>query len=339
MGAGLDDIAEAAIGLFMALSDAAVVVDVLEDRDDVRVIAVNPATAAGFFGTEPAALVGRLGSELYPPQELADVVRRARQALAAGEPQSYEAVRERPQGRRVVTATVIPVGPSRVVSHGRDISDHVEALRKLDDLEGLADIGSWQWNLADRSLTWSAHYRRILGVDDDEEPATLDRILDRMHPDDRDRVMERVRAASSGAHEGRPITYRIVRPDGEERVVEGRGHVVTDVAGQPIRMFGTVQDVTEAHRAAADRLRLERALAGQRQALELNDNVVQGLSAAWLAFELGQTDEGIALVQRTTRDAQQLVHSLLREAAMDEALAPGDLAREAPANVDHPDPA
>lgn len=330
----MDEIAEAALGLFMALTDGAVILDVFDDRDDVRIVAANPAMAAGFG--DPEALQGRLGSELYPPAELADVVRRARDTLAAGVPTSYEAVRELPQGRMVVAATIVPVGPSRVLIHGRDVSERVEATRRLERLEVLADIGSWQWNLHDRTMQWSTHYRRIVGVGDDESPS-LERIDSLIHPEDRDRVRGRIELTSTGTDEVRTVTYRIVRPDGEERVIEGRGELVSDEEGRPLRMFGTIQDVTDSHRADEDRRRLQRALQRQKQALELNDNVVQGLAAAWLAFDLGQVEEGIGLVQRTTRDAQGLVNALLREAAADEPLAPGDLARRVPANVDHPE--
>ncbi|HSK23615.1 MAG TPA: PAS domain S-box protein [Egicoccus sp.] len=330
----MDEIAEAAVGLFMALTDGAVVLDVLEDRDDVRIVAANQAMAAGFGG--PATLRGRLGSELYPPAELADVVRRARDTLAAGVPTSYEAVRELPQGRLVIAASIVPIGPSRVISYGRDVSERVEATRRLEQLEVLADIGSWQWNLHDRTLHWSRQYRRILGVSDDENP-TIERVMELIHPDDRERVRGRAEITSAGQDQPGGATYRIVRPDGEERVVEGRGELVSDDQGRPLRMFGTIQDVTESHRADEDRGRLQQALHRQKQALELNDNVVQGLAAAWLAFDLGQVEEGIGLVQRTTRDAQNLVNALLHEAAENEPLAPGDLARRVPANVDHPE--
>ncbi|MFA9444965.1 PAS domain-containing protein [Egicoccus sp. AB-alg6-2] len=329
----LDDVTGAAIGLFMALEDGAVVLEVLDD--DLRIVAVNPAMAA-LFGIDAASLRGRLGSELYPPAELADVVRRARETLAGGHPTDYEAVRELPQGRRVVRASMIPVGGDRILAYGRDVSDQVEATRKLEELETLADIGSWDWNLIDDTLQWSAQYRRIIGLREDE-PASMDRVLELIHPDDLDRVTGRIDLVSSGRDVVRGVTYRVVRPDGEVRVVQGRGEVVTDDAGNPIRMFGTVQDVTDVHRAEEDRQRLQRAIEGQRQALELNDNVVQGLSAAWLAFELGQVDEGVALVRRTTSDAQELVTTALREAARDEPIGPGDLARAAPANVESPD--
>ncbi|MFA9430350.1 PAS domain-containing protein [Egicoccus sp. AB-alg2] len=331
----MEEIAEAATALFHALADGAAVFELLPGGDDLRVVVAN-AAAAAVFQLPEAQLRGRLGSELYPPDELADVLRRARDTLAAGGPVSYRAVREQPYGRRVVEATMIPFGRERVVVHGRDISERAEALRRLDELERLADIGSWGWNVADGTVTWSRQYRRILGIADDE-PASIPRVLDLVHPDDRDRVLGRIDVVGSGRDIVRGITYRIVRPSGEVRVVQSRGEVVTDADARPVRVFGTMQDVTEQQRAEQACRQLDRALARQRQALELNDNVVQGLSAAWLAFELGQHQEGIDLVQRTTLDAQGFISRLLREAAEDEPLQPGALARVAPANVDHPE--
>lgn len=330
----MDELGEAAVLLFEALDEGAVVLDVIDERDDLRVVAANRAVA-GELG-DPAALVGRLGSELYPPAELADVVRRARETLAAGEPTRYRAVRELPQGRLVVEATIVPVGPSRVITYGRDVSAEVEAASQLEQLESLAQIGSWHWNLDDGSFRLSAEYRRILGWGSDD-PVTVETIAQAIHPDDRERVLERMQLTSTGRDEVRGATYRIVRPDGEERVVHGTGELVVDGEGRPIRMFGTTQDITARANAEEDRRRLDRALERHQRALELNDNVVQGLSSAWLAFDLGEIDEGIALVRRTTRDAQNLVNAMLHEAAADEPLAPGDLARRVPANAEHPE--
>ncbi|GGI04248.1 PAS domain-containing protein [Egicoccus halophilus] len=339
----MDELAAAGFALFEAMSDLVVLLEVLGDEDDVLVVAANQA-ATDAIG-EGVSLPGRRGSELYTHSDLADVVGRARQVLATGEPLTYQAVRELAEGRRVAAATMIPVGASsRVVVHGRDISDQVESYRRLAELEELAEIGSWQWNIRDDVVTWSPQYRRIVGATPGE-PASMARSLELVHPDDRRLVAERVDLVSRGADRPRGLTYRIVRPDGEERVVQARGEVVAGDDGRPLRMFGTTQDVTEERRAEADRQRLEAALTDQRRAIELNDNVVQGLCAAWLAFELDRVEEGIALVRRTTRDAQQLVTGLLTGAASDGGpFAPGDLARVAPANPasvagERPDPA
>jgi len=329
----LDEIAEAASALFDALADGAAVLEILPDEQDVRVVAANAAAVAVFqFPTSHPA--GRLGSELYPPEELADLLRRVGDARAVGGPVSYRAVREQPHGRRVIEATMVPVGPDRTVLHGRDVSDHAEALRLLDELERLADIGSWGWNVADGSVSWSLQYRRIHGLDD-HEPASITRMLGLIHPDDRERVVNRIDLVGAGQDAvARGLTYRIVRPCGEERRVQSRGDLVTDRRGRPVRVFGTLQDVTEQHRAERARHRLDGALARQRQALELNDNVVQGLSAAWLALELGEVEDGVDLVRRATQDAQRLISRLLHEASEGEPLEPGALARVSPANVD-----
>jgi ATP/maltotriose-dependent transcriptional regulator MalT len=90
---------------------------------------------------------------------------------------------------------------------------------------------------------------------------------ERVHPDDRARTDAAVR---NTLETGNPIDldYRVVRPDGRIRRLHGRAEVIVDEAGRPVRLAGTVQDVTEV-RAAEDAL--ERTAAElTRRALELH---------------------------------------------------------------------
>ena len=81
-----------------------------------------------------------------------------------------------------------------------------------------------------------------------QPPVTLDRAWDQVHPGDRARV-EGVFAAAG--RDGRPYlcTFRLRRDDGTGRVVESRGRPELDAAGKAVRMFGTIQDITELRRA------------------------------------------------------------------------------------------
>ena len=85
---------------------------------------------------------------------------------------------------------------------------------------------------------------------------------------------------------------RIVRPDGEVPLpVDQRRGASTTTTGTPVRMRGTCIDITERVLAEHSReeaaIRLGDAQLRRRQASEINDNVVQGLTAAGYALELG----------------------------------------------------
>ena len=71
----------------------------------------------------------------------------------------------------------------------------------------------------------------------------------------------------------------------------------------------------------------------QRQALEIHDNVVQGLATAKLSFELDRPEEGLAALERTLEASRRIITGLLGESGSELELQPGDLRRETPARA------
>jgi PAS domain S-box-containing protein len=137
--------------------------------------------------------------------------------------------------------------PDRIVAAGRDIHDRRRELRVTESrsllaaTERVARIGSWEWRPDGDVAHLSAELRRILAVDDDT--FSLHRLLDIAHPGDRTRLAAAVqRSVATGA--ALDVEYRVVHADGEVRVVRERGECVVE-NGEVVRMFGTVQDVTE----------------------------------------------------------------------------------------------
>lgn len=106
-----------------------------------------------------------------------------------------------------------------------------------------ADIGSWEWDIASGKITCSEPLEPMFGYAKGTFPGTLQALMDRTHPDDR----EHVRAAAQAALAGRcdyHVERRIVLPDGNCRWIASIGDVVRDKQGKPLRMFGIAQDVT-----------------------------------------------------------------------------------------------
>ena len=127
-----------------------------------------------------------------------------------------------------------------------------EALRQseseLAEAQRLAQIGSWNWDLQKNVMTWSDEHYRIFGVQrGDIDVNCDDAVFDFIHPADRDLVRSVV-AKTTETKEPFNFYYRIVRRDGEERIIQSSGSIEPDERGQPIRMFGTAQDVTERRR-------------------------------------------------------------------------------------------
>jgi PAS domain S-box-containing protein len=106
----------------------------------------------------------------------------------------------------------------------------------------VAHVGSWDWDFATNVVNRSLELSRILGAPAGESVVTAADMA-RVHPEDRDRVQAQVARAIRDRVPFR-AEYRVVRPDAE-CVVEARGEVVYDPAGRPLRMTGTLQDVSE----------------------------------------------------------------------------------------------
>ena len=125
---------------------------------------------------------------------------------------------------------------------------------KLAEAQQIARMGSWEWEIAADRVTWSDELYRIYGVTRRRaSPGSYGSYLDKVHADDRARVGRVIETALT---ERRPwsLDYRIVRPDGELRMIHARGEVVLDENGRPAVVHGTCQDVTESHRVE-DQLR------------------------------------------------------------------------------------
>lgn len=123
--------------------------------------------------------------------------------------------------------------------------------RQLAEAQQIARIGSWEWLLPDGKVTWSDEMYRIHGFQPQEFPVTFERAIAQVLPEDVAVIQKNVEdALSRGRSQDLPqIEYRIVRTDGSERTLIGRAALTVGPEGEPLRMLGTVRDVTDEQRA------------------------------------------------------------------------------------------
>ncbi len=142
-------------------------------------------------------------------------------------------------------------GERGALIHLRDVSAQKQtelALRASEDsllrAQQIARMGNWDWDIPSGELRWSDEIFRIFGRKPREFKATYEAFLNTIHHEDRDAVVMAVNQAVN-EHAPYSIEHRIVRPSGEVRYVSEQGRVFCDEAGSPLRMIGTVQDITE----------------------------------------------------------------------------------------------
>jgi diguanylate cyclase (GGDEF)-like protein/PAS domain S-box-containing protein len=122
------------------------------------------------------------------------------------------------------------------------------SLRKSQEI---AHLGYWEWDLVTNRLTWSAEVYNIFGVDPFAHPRLdHDLLLRLVHPEDRGAVHV---AVDEALNESRlyQLEHRLQRLDGSIRIVRQEGEITRDEKGEPIRMLGIVQDITDRRHSAA----------------------------------------------------------------------------------------
>lgn len=135
-----------------------------------------------------------------------------------------------------------------------------ESEARLQNSQRLAHLGWWQLDLTENRLYWSDETREIFGLGEESFPDTYESFMERVHPDDRERVHD---AYQYSLDNKTPysVVHRTLLPGGVVRWMQERGETLYDDAGRPRTSIGAVQDIT-------DRVKTENALRATNQVVE-----------------------------------------------------------------------
>src|SRR6266542_1271672 len=133
-----------------------------------------------------------------------------------------------------------------------------EALRESEARINLAanaaNLGLWLWNIQDDKLWVTEKWRRLFAFAQ-SEPVSFERVLQVVHPEDRERTKQLVQHMFEGGGGEYENEYRITRPDGSTRWMAGYGSVELDEGGKPAFARGVSRDITE-RKLAEEKFRL-----------------------------------------------------------------------------------
>ncbi len=130
--------------------------------------------------------------------------------------------------------------------------DRLRTLRQIENrlaqVQRVARIGNWDWDIEADRLDFSGEARRMFGLESEGNAVTRAKILELVHPADRSKVSS---AIADGLRIGKAynVTFRTKRSDGTECVVHLLAEPVVDASGKVVRFRGTVQDTTEREKA------------------------------------------------------------------------------------------
>lgn len=124
----------------------------------------------------------------------------------------------------------------------RQTNELVSISERLHKAQELAFLGNWIWDIKSNLLWWSDEMYQIFGLAPQDFKATYEAFLERVHPDDRSIVEEKVKYTLTYQTEYK-LTHRIIKMDGTERYVLAVGYVEYE-DNKPNKMVGMIQDIT-----------------------------------------------------------------------------------------------
>ncbi len=308
-------------------------------------------------GRTAEEVIGRDYFDLFIDDASTDIRERFYKALAAGDifPHAENEIVTTTGERRVIAwdNTVLRDSEGKLIgtaSIGRDITEQVRSQRALRESEerlrlalSASRTGIWDVELATGKVTWTEECFSIFGITPEQFDGKADRFWERVHHDD----VQRIRTAFEMSL-ARRVPYRqefrIVRPDGELRWVVNYGRVVFD-EGRPVRIVGSVYDITARKQAEESLRKAERFSAAGRMAAmvahEINNPLAVVVNAIYLlrGHELPQSarlllDMADAEIQRVVRISKQTL-AFYKEKQTPAPLRAGDVVSEVVSSLNH----
>jgi PAS domain S-box-containing protein len=155
-----------------------------------------------------------------------------------------------------------------------------ESEQRLQRAQEIAHLGSWDLELVHNRLSWSDEVYRIFGLKPQEFGATYEAFMERVHPDDRQKVDDAYGGSLRENRDSYEVEHRVIRKDtGEVRVVHEQCEHFRDANGKIARSLGTVHDITE-------RKRTEQALRQHAEELRLHNEDLERFKRLSVGREL-----------------------------------------------------
>ncbi|MBF0193489.1 MAG: EAL domain-containing protein [Magnetococcales bacterium] len=164
--------------------------------------------------------------------------------------------------QQLITAVTTAIRAFRDLRTIENLAGRLKGEREtLKIAQKIAHIGNWEWDTVSDKITISDELSNIFGLKLGEFGGRIGDYLERVHPDDREKL-ERITRDSLKNRKSFSTEYRVLRPDGSKRTVRALGEPFYDGnALGKLRMIGTVHDISR-QRDAEDHLKIATSVFG-----------------------------------------------------------------------------
>ena len=272
----------------------------VHDPADGTILDVNKAMCTMFGYSREEALTLNMeaissGEKPFTGDEAKEWITRARNEG----PQTFEWQSKRKDGRlfwvEAHLKTAILGRHERVLAVIHDISDRKEqekeltlyrqnleelvehrtaelstSERKLARAQRIANLGSWEWDIRKNTLLWAKEVFSIFGSSKDNLPVSYDFFLDLVHPADRKLVAQTFNEAVA-KRKRIDLDHRILLSDGSEKFVNEQAEIYFGEDGIPLKMIGTIQDITARKLLEQEHSRLAKAIEQTGDSIVISD--------------------------------------------------------------------
>ncbi len=147
-------------------------------------------------------------------------------------------------GIDIIKGSIIDVTESKMAA---------EALRRSEErfriVARATNDALWDWDLITNTLWWNEGFRTLFGYREGEIPPGLESWTANLHPEDRARVEAGIFSLIDSGRQSWSDEYRFRRADRTYAQVLDRGYVIHDAAEKPVRMIGSMMDISDRKRA------------------------------------------------------------------------------------------
>ena len=238
--------------LFTGSNDAIFIAQI----DTGLLVDVNEA-AINLIGYSKQELIGMHQKNLHPPEELQLVIQEFANFCTTNTFNAMECHLLHKSGHkipiRITASNLFYVGNiGYLAGYFKDITNEKNASKKiartenlLEQAEKIANIGSIEINMVTGERIWSAGFYSLLGYEPNSIEPSMDAFVQHVHPDDREMYLAWFQKNIVQNALTNSIEPRIIRTDGQIRILAATGVGYHDASGKLLQIVGVIQDITE----------------------------------------------------------------------------------------------